>query len=705
VRNNEVVPAWAGALAGIVAGAVALGVAQLAAGLIRPGAFPVVAVGDWVVDLSPAPLKEFAIRTFGENDKTVLVGGVFVVLALFTAAIGIAARHRRSYGTAGVLAFGAIGVAAVLTRPAATPVDALPTLLGVAAGAWTLSRLIQRAVTLAPVTTHSRVPSATHPPGTLATSAISLPATSATEPSGPSGTDASSTLATPVTESSGNGRSSAATDGSAPAPTEAERTAQASGTSVQSPDGAAASTDAPALTPPDTGGAGGTVGSVSAEAPSPIPPDTGGAGGTAGSVSAEAPAHTPSGTGGSDPAGAPGAVRGPAATDASGSALAAGSADAPAWGGRDAAERPPVMRAPGVAYAFDRRRLFTGAAGGVVAAGAAAFLGRSFGGAAAVDEARVNVTLPAAAEKAPPIPAGADFRINGLSPFVTPNRDFYRVDTALIVPQVDPRSWTLRVHGLVDRPIEITFDDLLRRPLVEADVTLTCVSNEVGGPYAGNARWLGVRMADVLREAGLRPEADMLLSTSQDGFTCGTPVDVVMDGRDALFAVGMNGEPLPVDHGFPVRQVVPGLYGYVSATKWVVDVKVTRFDRDEAYWTPRGWAAKGPIKTQSRIDVPKPNATVPPGRTTVAGVAWAQHKGIDAVEVRIDGGAWQQARLAAVLGPDTWRQWAFDWDATPGDHTIEVRATDATGYTQTSERTPVAPDGASGWHTIDVHVG
>src|SRR5690606_17168573 len=201
------------------------------------------------------------------------------------------------------------------------------------------------------------------------------------------------------------------------------------------------------------------------------PPDTGGAGGTAGSVSAEAPAHTPSGTGGSDPAGAPGAVRGPAATDASGSALAAGSADAPAWGGGDAAERPPVMRAPGVAYAFDRRRLFTGAAGGVVAAGAAAFLGRSFGGAAAVDEARVNVTLPAAAEKAPPIPAGADFRINGLSPFVTPNRDFYRVDTALIVPQVDPRSWTLRVHGLVDRPIEITFDDLLRRPLVEADVT------------------------------------------------------------------------------------------------------------------------------------------------------------------------------------------------------------------------------------------
>jgi DMSO/TMAO reductase YedYZ molybdopterin-dependent catalytic subunit len=297
-----------------------------------------------------------------------------------------------------------------------------------------------------------------------------------------------------------------------------------------------------------------------------------------------------------------------------------------------------------------------------------------------------------------------DFKLNGLSSFVTKNADFYRVDTALIVPQVDPRTWTLRIHGLVDRPIEITYDDLLKRPLTEADITLACVSNEVGGPYVGNARWLGVRMADVLREVGVRSDADMLLSTSDDGFTCGTPLDVVMDGRDALFAIAMNGEPLPVDHGFPVRQVVPGLYGYVSATKWVVDLKVTRFDADEAYWTPRGWAAKGPIKTQSRIDLPKAGATVTAGRTTIAGVAWAQHTGLSAVEVRVDRGEWLKAKLAQVPGPDTWRQWALDWDATPGDHTIEVRATDAAGRTQTEEQTSVAPDGATGWHTVTVHV-
>ncbi|WP_418113105.1 molybdopterin-dependent oxidoreductase [[Actinomadura] parvosata] len=362
------------------------------------------------------------------------------------------------------------------------------------------------------------------------------------------------------------------------------------------------------------------------------------------------------------------------------------------------------MRAGGGAAGFDRRRLLTGVAGGVVVAGVGVVLGRQLGGRQAVDAARVGVALPRPAVPAKAVPAGADLRIGGLSPFVTPNRDFYRVDTALVVPQVDPADWTLRIHGMVDRPVELTYADLLKLPLTEADVTLTCVSNEVGGPYIGNARWLGARMADVLRRAGLRADADMLLSTSADGFTCGTPVDVVMDGRDALFAVAMNGEALPVDHGFPVRQVVPGLYGYVSATKWVVDIKVTRFDRDEAYWTPRGWSAKGPIKTQSRIDVPKDGGSLKAGDTTIAGVAWAQHTGVDAVEVRVDGGQWRQARLAEVPGPDTWRQWAIDWAATPGRHTIEVRATDAAGRTQTDRRAAPAPDGATGWHSVTVSV-
>ncbi len=363
------------------------------------------------------------------------------------------------------------------------------------------------------------------------------------------------------------------------------------------------------------------------------------------------------------------------------------------------------MRAGDELRAFDRRRLITGAAGGVVVAGAAALLGRQFGGRQALDAARVGVALPKPATPAKPLPAGTDLRIRGLSPFVTPNSDFYRVDTALVVPQVDPNDWSLRIHGLVDRPVELTYADLLKMPLTEADVTLTCVSNEVGGPYVGNARWLGVRMADVLRQAGLRSDADMLLSTSADGFTCGTPVDVVMDGRDALFAVAMNGEVLPVDHGFPVRQVVPGLYGYVSATKWVVDIKVTRFDADEAYWTPRGWSEKGPIKTQSRIDLPAYGDSMKPGRTTIAGVAWAQHTGVDAVEVRVDRGEWRQAKLAAVPGPDTWRQWSIDWDATAGEHTLEVRATDTHGRTQTDRLAPPAPDGATGWHAVTVRVG
>jgi DMSO/TMAO reductase YedYZ molybdopterin-dependent catalytic subunit len=523
-----------------VSGAVALGIAQLVAAFAGPETAPVVAVGDVTVDLTPAPVKDFAIRTFGENDKAVLVGGVLAVLAVVAALIGVLARRRLGYGLAGLGAFGVVGVLAVVTRPDAGPLDTLPTVAGVAAGAWSLSWLVRRAA--------------------------------------------------------------------------GERGALARGDSGH-------------------GGVG----------------------------------------------------------------------DQP-WG-EPPVERPAVMRAEAEPATFDRRRLLTGVAGGVVVAGAAAALGQRFGERHAVDAARVGVTLPKPATPAKPIPAGADLRINGLSPFITKNQDFYRVDTALVVPQVDPNVWKLRIHGMVDRPIELTYADLLRMPLTEADVTLTCVSNEVGGRYVGNARWLGARMADVLRQAGLQSGADMLLSTSADGFTCGTPVDVVMDGRDALFAVAMNGEALPVDHGFPVRQVVPGLYGYVSATKWVVDIKVTRFDRDEAYWTPRGWSAEGPIKTQSRIDIPSTGDSLKPGRTTIAGVAWAQHKGIDAVEVRVDGGEWRQARLAEVPGPDTWRQWSIDWDATPGQHTIQSRATDATGYTQTAQEAPPMPDGATGWPTLTVRVG
>ena len=276
------------------------------------------------------------------------------------------------------------------------------------------------------------------------------------------------------------------------------------------------------------------------------------------------------------------------------------------------------------------------------------------------------------------------------------------MDTALILPQVSPQSWQLHIHGMVEREITISFKDLLRRPLIEDYVTLTCVSNPVAGPYIGNARWLGASLASLLRTARVRAGADQLLCTSTDGFTSGTPIATVLDGRDALLAVAMNGTPLPVAHGFPVRMVTPGLYGYVSATKWVTDIKVTTFSAEVAYWAQRGWSQQAPIKTESRIDVP--NSAVKAGRTPVAGVAWAQHKGIDAVHVRVDGGAWHQATLAAVPGIDTWRQWVWEWDATPGTHIIEARATDATGYTQTAQQAPPEPNGASGYPSVTLAV-
>ncbi|MGI5232242.1 molybdopterin-dependent oxidoreductase [Actinoallomurus sp. CA-142502] len=366
--------------------------------------------------------------------------------------------------------------------------------------------------------------------------------------------------------------------------------------------------------------------------------------------------------------------------------------------------RPHDHPRTGQAVGADRRNLLLTGAGAVAVAGASGLGGRLLLERGNVDAARRSVRLPRAASAARAVPAGAQIRVPGMTPFVTPNPGFYRVDTALTLPQVAPRDWTLRIHGLVDHPVELSFDDLLKRPMLERDITLSCVSNQVGGRYAGNARWLGASLAGLLREAGLRSGADQILSRSADGFTVSTPIETIMDGRDALLAVGMNGEPLPVAHGFPARMVVPGLYGYVSATKWVVDLKVTRFATDKAYWTERGYADHAPVKTLSRIDVPRAFAQVKAGRVPVAGTAWAQHRGIDAVEVRVDGGPWRRAELAPVSGLDTWRQWVLEWDATPGSHRLEVRATDGTGAIQPSTRVPPIPDGATGWHSIVVTV-
>ena len=415
---------------------------------------------------------------------------------------------------------------------------------------------------------------------------------------------------------------------------------------------------------------------------------------------------------------------GPAVPDgsAAGGALAApdlpgGVPDAPGWApdvptGTGGVIRPSAEYGPGwlagapSATAPPARRGFLAA--GLVTAGAAAaagLAGRLLAERSSVASARAAVRIPKPSASVPALPPGVNLGIPGLAPFVTSNGSFYRVDTAIVLPQVDPSSWQLRIHGMVSREITVTFDELLQRPLIEDYVTLCCVSDPVGGPYIGNALWLGASLASLLREAGIKAGADQLLCTSVDGFTSGTPVQTVMDGRDALLAVAMNGQPLPVAHGFPARMVVPGLYGYVSATKWVTDINVTTFAGNYAFWAQQGWSQQAPIKTESRIDVPNGASQIQAGRTAVAGVAWAQHKGIEAVEVRVDSGPWNQARLAAVPGIDSWRQWVWEWDATSGNHLLEARATDKTGYTQTAVQAQPEPNGASGYPSVAVTVG
>lgn len=322
-----------------------------------------------------------------------------------------------------------------------------------------------------------------------------------------------------------------------------------------------------------------------------------------------------------------------------------------------------------------------------------------------VAEARAEVVLPKPANALPEPPASVRAKVLGVSPFFTPTSEFYRVDTALVVPKVNPRDWKLKIHGMVDRPFEITFDELLSYRFEEHDLTLTCVSNPVGGPYVGNARWLGTPLAPLLRRAGVHRGADMILSRSTDGMTIGSPTEAVLDGRQAMLAIAMNGDVLPTEHGFPCRMLIPGLFGYVSATKWLTELNLTTFADSDAYWTPRGYSPQAPVKTSARIDVPRSGATVPAGNVTLAGTAWATHRGVAAVEVQIDGGPWREATLAASDTPDTWRQWSYEWaNALKGSHKVKVRATDATGAVQTSAVQDVVPDGATGHHTLTVKV-
>ncbi|WP_240519233.1 molybdopterin-dependent oxidoreductase [Amycolatopsis antarctica] len=356
----------------------------------------------------------------------------------------------------------------------------------------------------------------------------------------------------------------------------------------------------------------------------------------------------------------------------------------------------------GTTLSANRRNFLIGAGGVAVGAGAAGLGGQLIGDSMSAESSRADIGSLTPARTAPAIPADADFAKLGTPTFLTPNQDFYRVDTALVVPQVSAEDWTLRIHGMVDNELTLDFEDIRSRDLIERTITMTCVSNEVGGPYVSTANFLGVNMWDLLEEAGVQQGAEQIFSTSVDGWTAGSPVEASLDrNRGAMLAIGMNGEPLPVEHGFPARLVVPGLYGYVSATKWLKDIELTTYAKRRMYWLDRGWGEKGPIKTMSRIDSPKGFQAFPKGKVVVSGIAWAQNTGVEKVEIRLDNGEWQQTQLSTEVNINTWRMWNIELDVpAAGSHQVTSRATDKNGYVQTEERVGTVPDGATGLHNI-----
>lgn len=510
---------WWSALAGVIGGGVFLATAELFALLFARAASPVLAVGGFVIDIVPQPLKEFAIATFGEYDKIVLLAGLGLAVLVASAIAGILQFVRPPLGIVALVIAGVLSTAAVVTRAGATPLAFVPPALGAIVGSVILVLLCRR-------------------------------------------------------------------------------------------------------------------------------------------------------------------LR--------------------AWRAAVAPEENEAGTAP---TGIDRRRFFALAAFAGASAIVVGITARTVSMAvASVESIRSALKLPSPRSKVP-VPAGAELDVPGLSPLFTPNDDFYRVDTALTVPTIDPETWSLVIDGMVDQRVELSFQDILDMGLDEYAITLTCVSNEVGGELVGNAMWLGVPLRDVLAKAGPKSGADMVLSRSVDGYTASTPLSALTDdGLDAILAVAMNGEPLPLEHGFPVRMVVPGLYGYVSATKWLTELKVTTFADDEAYWTPRGYSAEAPIKFSSRVDTPKLGEAVAAGRIPIAGVAWAQTVGIESVEVSIDEGEWTPATLSAPVNEDTWVQWFMEWDATPGTHYVAVRAINKNGDLQLEERAPIAPDGSSGWQRSLIRV-
>lgn len=593
-RRANLARAGYAAAAGLLSGAVAVAAGQLAAAALRPSASPIIAIGNAAIGRAPEAVRSFAIRNFGTDDKTVLVTGVLLVLALACTLIGLLGLVSRVAAAIGVLILGTAGMLAAGTNAGALWSDMLPSvataLVGVAVLSALLGRVPRPAAATATRQDAARAGAAHRAPDRrrrhdrrqfLAASA----STAVVATAGVVGARAIEGARFDANRSRAGIR--------LPKPVE-----------TAPPPSAPPSTPRPTSPPP-------------ARSASPSP-----------SVSRPARTSTP-----------------PAPSRPSRSARSATPSRSPA---RSRPSAPPSRSAA--------RR------------------------------------------------PGPSFDVNGLSAFRTPNDDFYRVDTSITVPQLDPKTWSLRIHGMVSSPRTISYQDLIARGLIEREITLCCVSNEVGGPYISTASFLGAPLAPLLAEVGVDPAADQILTRSSDGWTCGTPTATATDGRDAMLAVGMNGVPLPVEHGFPVRMVVPGLYGYVSGTKWIVDMELTTFAAYDAYWVRRGWSPPGPIVTESRVDTPRLGKLLTAGPVPVAGVAWAQHRGIGRVQVRVDGGSWHEADLGPIPSTDTWRQWVWTWNARPGSHVLQVRATDGAGTVQTPREMSAIPSGATGWHSVSVQV-
>ncbi len=373
---------------------------------------------------------------------------------------------------------------------------------------------------------------------------------------------------------------------------------------------------------------------------------------------------------------------------------------------RSTVERRTVDQSTVERSTVERRTVLRAAAviGGLTVVGLGVVALTRRGSSAAVDAVRAALRLPAPTDPAAALPAGIDPPVPGLALAVTPNADFYQIDVSLSAPVVDVEQWRLSITGRVATPRTLSYADLLALPSIERHITLTCVSNPVGGDLVGTARWQGVRLTDLLESVGVRDDAELLVGRSVDGFTAGFPRSILGDGRDAMVAYAMNGEPLPVKHGFPARLVVPGLYGYVSATKWLEEIQLTTIADDVPFWLSRGWAQDGSIEAASRIDVPRTGVRIPAGRTAVGGRAWHQHTGVGAVELSVDGGPWTEVTLAAPIGTDSWRLWSWEWDAGPGRHELRVRMRDLDGGAQDESERPVFPGASSGLHTISVEV-